>query len=273
MKNSSLFHALRYIESVFLLKGAPLNAIEVQKMAQMETTYWWHVGRNFIIKNLLKSIPHSSACQIINIGCGTGGSITTLQSFGKVTNYDTSEEAVKFCREAGFENSHFFAGKQLPCDINQFDIAVALDVLEHIEDDGHALRDWFRVIKPGGSLLVTVPAYQWLWSGHDEALGHYRRYTACQLHRKLNQAGFSVERRSYAITFCFPLILGYRLLNSLRKSDHAPTASYVILPRPFNFLLVAMLRLEGQVLRFINFPIGTSVVIIARKPMCTYRKF
>ncbi|MFA7368227.1 MAG: class I SAM-dependent methyltransferase [Kiritimatiellales bacterium] len=243
-----------------------MNNNEMQQMALLEDTYWWHVGRKSIIKNMLKSINIPSACQIINIGCGTGGCILTLETFGRVTNYDVSGEAIRICRDKGFNNSHLFNGKKLPCDDNLFDVAAALDVLEHVENDNDALKDWFRILKPDGRLLITVPAYQWLWSGHDEALGHYRRYTASQLHQKLNQAGFSVGKRSYAITFSFPLILGYRLLDSLRRSDRTPAASYVLLPRPVNAVLTALLKLEALLLRFMNFPVGTSVVIIAKKP-------
>jgi SAM-dependent methyltransferase len=238
----------------------------MHKMARMEDVYWWHVGRKSIIKELLKGLRIPTSCRIINIGCGTGGIIPTLKQFGEVENYDPSVEAVQICRERGYENTRVFDGKKLPCADESFDLAVALDVLEHIEEDASALEEWLRILKPGGRLLITVPAYQWLWSSHDEALGHYRRYTASQLHGKLNRAGFSVGKRSYAITFSFPLILGYRLLDSLRRSDRTPAASYVLLPRPINTVLTALLKLEALLLRFTNFPIGTSVVIIAKKP-------
>ncbi|MCA1809610.1 MAG: class I SAM-dependent methyltransferase [Kiritimatiellia bacterium] len=242
-----------------------MKSSEIQRMSRMEDFYWWHLGRNAIVRELLKSLHLSPGSRIINIGCGTGGMIPVLQEFGAVDSYDPSSEAVQICRERGLLSTNLFDGMRLPCPDGAYDLAVALDVLEHIEDDEAALDEWKRVLKPGGRMLLTVPAYQWLWSSHDEALGHFRRYSASQLHRKLNRLGLSVGKRSYAITFSFPLIMAYRLFDSLRQSDHSPAASYVMLPRPLNAFLAALLSLEGRILRHVNFPFGTSVVIIGRK--------
>ncbi len=216
----------------------------------------------------MKNMKIAPGSHILNVGCGTGGLIPTLERFGSVANYDPSLEAVRLCKERGHADTYHFNGGYLPCEGDSFDIAAALDVLEHIQDDRIALAEWFRVLKPGGRLLISVPAYQWLWSSHDEALGHCRRYTASRLHRDLNRAGFSVGKRTYAITFSFPLIVGYRLIDSVTRSEKTPVASYVELPSLMNGLLTQLLKLEGKLLRFMNFPLGTSVVIIAKKPDC-----
>lgn len=239
---------------------------EIDKMAEMEKTYWWHIGRNFIIKTFLKDTGCSEQSKIANIGAGTGGLVKTLEKFGQVSNFDTSSQAVKICKENGYHNTVLFDGLVLPVLDEEFDLAVAFDVLEHIKEDDKALMDWFRVVRKDGYILITVPAYQWLWSGHDEALGHYRRYTASQLHRKLNLVGFEVVKRSYAITLSFPLIFGYRLLNSLffPKKD-TPKTSYVILPDWFNNFLIWLLKVEAFLLESLNFPFGSSIIILARK--------
>lgn len=240
---------------------------EYEKLYQFENYYWWHVGRGKIIYRLLKNyLPNEEPFVIIDVGCGTGINLATLGKFGKVIGVDSSKKALQFTRKRGFKNLRQAKAEKLPFGDKSFDLVTALDVIEHIADDLKALKEFHRVLKSQGLLLITAPAYQFIWSEHDEALHHFRRYTASQLHQKLNRAGFRVVKRSYVITFTLPLILGYRLLKGiLSKGNLTPQTSYVILPKFLNNLLIFTLKLEGQLLKYINLPFGTSVICLARK--------
>lgn len=249
-----------------------MKSIEYSKMAETEDAYWWHVGRKKIIARQLKKTHSASGAdktktKLLNIGCGTGGTIPMLSKFGELDNVEISQEAIDICKGKGFLNVKKIDGIKLPFKSGSFDTAVALDVLEHIEDDDGALKEWRRVLKDHGRLLITVPAYQWLWSEHDESLHHFRRYTLSELHGKLNKAGFRVQKRTYAIIFSFPLIVGYRFFKSLmpNKNQAAAATSYVFLPKPVNAFFIGLLSLEARMLQHINAPFGTSLLIIAEK--------
>ncbi len=245
-----------------------MKTTEYQRMSQMEDNYWWHVGRKSILSHQLKTLSKGQGRpSVLNVGCGTGGLIPLIEQYGDSTNIDMSDEALAICRKKGFKRLSKVLGTKLPYKDNQFDIVMATDVLEHIEDDDSALKEWSRVIKPGGHLILTVPAYQWLWSEHDESLHHFRRYTASLVHKKLNVAGLHVTKKSYMIVFSFPLIVGYRLVSTiLPRSDKKKAASYIILPTPINRLFIIFLQIEARMLKYINFPFGTSVYAVARKP-------
>ncbi len=238
----------------------PMKRREYHSMAELEDNYWWFVGRRFIVGQQLKQLNRSNL-KILNVGSGTGGLVPLLSGFGSVTNVDTSEEAIKFSRQRGIKVQKV-SGVKLPFKVGSFDLIVATDVLEHIKNDKEALKEWRRVLKPGGTLLLTVPAYPWLWSTHDENLHHFRRYTISTLHRLLNQSAFKIRKRSYAIVFSFPLIVGFRFIQSLGGSK-PKKATYVQLPAPINRLFIWFLQIEAQALRLINFPLGTSILVVA----------
>jgi SAM-dependent methyltransferase len=244
-----------------------MRTTEYANMAAMEESYWWHAGRKRIIQRQMDGLKIRRQATILNIGCGTGGLIPLLSKYGQLENVDTSRHAIDFCRRRGFKNLQQIDDLRLPFANNTFDLLVATDVLEHIEDDNRALAEWYRTLKPGGQLIMTVPAYQWLWSEHDESLHHHRRYTASQLHKLVNRERFQVVKRSYIIVFSFPLIVGYRLARSIvpRQSSSAQS-SYVLLPGPINSFFISLLNIESRIAKYINFPFGTSVLMIAEKP-------
>ncbi len=241
-----------------------MEPIEYSRLASFEDSYWWHRGRNRIVATQLeKLLGEKRGADILNVGCGTGGSVRMLERHGSVWNVDVAEPAVHACRSRGIRNVMKVNSLRLPFPDESFDLVAALDVLEHIEEDGAALREWQRVLRPGGKVLITAPAYQWLWSEHDESLHHFRRYTAAGLHQLLNRHGFRTLKRTYAISICFPLIVGYRLLRSL--SSKKRSTSYVRVPRWINSLLAGILSLEGYLLSRRNIPFGTSVLMIGEK--------
>src|SRR3989344_9458524 len=180
---------------------------EYGKMAEMENYYWWHIGRKSILQRQLTALNLPPKSRILNVGCGTGGTVDILNKFGNVVNIDTSEAAIKFSADRGIGNLVKVEGINLPFDNSYFDLVVGLDVLEHISDDKNALAEWQRVLKEGGYLLLTVPAYQWLWSKHDESLHHYRRYNKQQIARLTTS--WKTLKRSHIVVFAFLPIVFY----------------------------------------------------------------
>ena len=235
-------------------------------MAEREQTYWWHVGRLRIIQTYLRSIKGSKRdFHILNVGCGTGGTVAMLESLGSVDNVDVSDEAIRFMNQKGYANITKVEGVTLPFKNETFDAIGAFDVLEHIEAEIDALKEWKRVLKKDGAILVTVPAYQWLWSGHDVSLYHKRRYTRKRLAESAQKAGLRVEKNSYAIVFSLPLIVGFRLLNKVLGRETTSETSDVDVPQWVNTLFIRLLYTEAYLHRITPLPAGTSVVAVLRK--------
>ena len=244
-----------------------MNIAEYAEMYKLESFYWWFVARRRLLDSLVTEIAGEfQRPTILDVGCGTGMNYSVLGKHGDTFSSDASEEALRFSRSRGIDGLVRSHVESLPFVDSTFDIVTALDMLEHVDDDLEALDELLRVTGEDGVLLITVPAYGFLWSEHDEALHHRRRYAASELRNKLTNAGFVVERITYYITFLFFPILFMRFVQSVsRKSIHAKT-SHVILPRWLNSLLIAILGLERFLLRWLNFPFGVSIVCLARKP-------
>jgi 2-polyprenyl-3-methyl-5-hydroxy-6-metoxy-1,4-benzoquinol methylase len=241
---------------------------EYKKMFDSESTYWWYVGRRFIVRNFLKKYVSVSDRPILDVGCGTGVNLSLLQEFSKhVIGLDSSEEALEYCRSRGFSNVRMIhSGEQLANPDSAY-LVTMLDVLEHVKDEHDVLKKIHTALADNGYLLVTVPAYQFLWSEHDVALHHFRRYTARRLRSVLKENGFDVIRASYIITFSFPLVLGYRILKGAFNmfSKRTPKTSHVYLPSSLNNLFIKFLETESHIVNHINLPFGTSIIAIAKK--------
>ena len=243
-----------------------MNISEYAEMYKLESFYWWFVARRRLLEAFVRQIAGEfKRPTILDVGCGTGMNFSVLAKFGDTFSSDASEEALSFCKSRGIDGLVRSHVELLPFVGSTFDIVTALDMLEHIDDDLRGLDELMRVMREGGALLITVPAYGFLWSEHDEALHHRRRYAASELRNKLTNAGFEVERITYYITFLFFPILFMRFAQSVsKKSIHAKT-SHIILPGWLNSLLIAILGLERVLLRWMNFPFGVSIVCLARK--------
>jgi SAM-dependent methyltransferase len=244
-----------------------MNDNEFERNFRVETHYWWNIGRFKIIeaftRRYIKPSPHS---RLVDLGCGTGATTLWLQEFGKVKGVDGSARALNFCKKRGLKDLTLSDMEKLKLPSGRFDAAFALDILEHVKDDSQAIREIYRILKPGGKLLVTSPAYQWLWSEHDEVCHHQRRYTLGEMGAKLASAGFDIQRRSYCIVFPFFPLVALLHFRSWFKKDKKIMMSIVPLPEPINNFLVFLLRMENFFLRFIDFPFGVSVILLAQKP-------
>lgn len=246
-----------------------MRKAEYAKMAEREESYWWHLGRLKIIETYLqqalKDNRASKDRKILNIGCGTGGTIDTLAQFGIVDNVDISNEAISFMKQRGYKRLTKVDGINLPFKDKTYDIVGAFDVLEHIDDHVGALKEWSRVLKDGGAVVLTVPAYQWLWSGHDVSLHHKRRYTTRLLTQVAADAGLRPDKKSYAIVFSLPMIVGFRTVNKLLRRRVDSDTSYVDVPEWTNRLFTNLLYREAKAHKVMSLPAGTTVVAILRK--------
>lgn len=244
-----------------------MNTLEYAKMAEREQSYWWHIGRLEIIKSYLEQYRgEKKSLKILNVGCGTGGTIKLLESYGTTQNVDVSDEAIKYMKKSGFKNITKISDITLPFKDKSFDLVVAFDVLEHIEEQEKALREWSRVLKKDGRVFITVPAYQWLWSTHDVSLQHKRRYTAKKLADVATANGLHKVKHSYAIVFTLPIIVAVRLLKGvLPEQEGDSESSYVNLPPWLNQFFTNVLFIEAKLHKHISFPFGTSVIGVFKK--------
>lgn len=241
-----------------------METAEHARMQHHEHTYWWHVGRLEIIRQeLARQLAGSPGhALILEGGCGTGGTVGMLSTLGVVDNVQTSEEALAVPAARGFSGPGSADGLRLPYPDGHFDLVGAFDVLEHIRDDAAALAEWRRVLRPGGRIVLTVPAYPWLWGGHDVALRHHRRYVRRDLLALARRADLDVAKVSYAIVFSLPLVAGARLLEKLRRRPATAEAPYTSLPAPVNRVFTRLLEAEAGMHARRTFPAGTSLLAV-----------
>ena len=177
---------------------------------EVEESHWWYLGRRRIIESLVEEICSNIDAanpRILDVGCGTGANLKMLARFGHAEGVDVSQQAVSFCHERGLESVKLGALEELPYDDESFDLVTALDVIEHLDDDVAGLSEIRRVLRPGGFVLIFVPAFMFLWGVQDDVSNHRRRYTLTSLLNAIRAAGFSVERASYAnAAFFFPVL-------------------------------------------------------------------
>jgi SAM-dependent methyltransferase len=243
---------------------------ELRKMFRLEDTYWWFVARRELVRELLLRYcgRRAGRMRILDIGCGGGAGLVVFSRLGRVIGLDRSEEALRLSRLRGNFPLVGAAAERLPLLDDSVDAVTALDVFEHIRDDASAAAEIARVCNPGGLAIITVPAYQSLWSEHDEALDHVRRYRAAQVRRLMERAGMQVLALSYCITLLLPVIFIFRTAQKLLGPPNRgrPKTALRPLPRLPNQLLVMLLRLETAWLLRLPLPLGVSVVCVAQKP-------
>jgi SAM-dependent methyltransferase len=234
-----------------------------QRFYEIEDRHWWFVARKAIVLGLLKRfLPAAKAPDIFDAGCGTGGMLKDLEKYGQLVGADASEEAVKFCRLRGFEIAQCSV-LDIPFQAGSFDVVLGLDLIEHLDDDMGALRELYRVCRPGGLLVVTVPAFQFLWSHHDELNHHKRRYTRGQLRHRLTSASFQVLRSSYFNSYLFPCMLAGRMFGG--GVGQEPGMELSLPHRAINRFLSGVFAAELPLLKRVDLPVGGSILAIARR--------
>ena len=246
-----------------------MNAAEYERMYRLEESYWWFVGRHRMVEALMRSrfgVSCDITRAILDIGCGTGAMSARLASWGSVISADFSPLALQFSRRRNLRRLVGADAMKLPFASGVFDVVVAMDMLEHLPDDEAALCEFQRVLKPGGLVIATVPAYQHLWSDHDVALMHYRRYTRRELGARFKSAGFTLQKLAHIMTLLYPVVSLQRRLNARRPRAEAPQAAMPQVPAPVNALLTGILGVENAVARRVDLPFGVTVLCLAEKP-------
>ncbi|KAA9331346.1 class I SAM-dependent methyltransferase [Hymenobacter busanensis] len=236
---------------------------------QLEENHWWFAARRNIVFNLIRQYAPSPDTAILEIGCSGGPLLLDLRAAGysNLTGIDVSETGIALARRRGLDSVQVMDGAKLDFPDASFDLLIASDVLEHIEDEDQAVREWLRVLRPGGQLIVFVPAFQFLWSQHDEVNHHYRRYSAKRLRATLERGRFAIERTSYWNSTLFLPVAAMRLLQSvLPKKKAAPSGDLQVIPGGLNKALLTLLRTENRMLRFMDLPVGVSTFIVAKRP-------
>jgi SAM-dependent methyltransferase len=235
-------------------------------MYEVEGKHWWFAGRRHIIAGFVER-----ACRdigklrprILDVGCGTGANLQMLSQFGMAEGVDVSVAALDFCRARGLVKVKQGAAESLPYEDAAFDLVTGLDVVEHLDDDITGLKEMRRVLRPGGRAVLFVPAFMFLWGVQDDISHHRRRYTLSELKRKLQEAGLTVERATYAnLTFFAPILIG-RLL--MRLIGWRPTSENNLTVGALNGLLGRIFSAESLWLRRMNFPFGVSIVCVAKR--------
>lgn len=241
-----------------------MNPEEYERMFAAEDRLWWYAGMREISQALLAPALPPGAARLLDAGCGTGKNVAWLKAFGRAVGVDVSAEALAFSRRRGASVARASV-LALPFAEASFDVVTSFDVLYHrwVPDDHEALVELRRVLKPGGLLLLRVPALRVLWGAHDEAVHSRHRYTRGELVARLRAAGFEVRRASYANFFLFPLLLARRSLDRL-LGRHGSDVGF--LPAPVETLFRGLLRLEARIVSRVPLPIGASVVALARRP-------
>jgi SAM-dependent methyltransferase len=230
---------------------------------ELEDEHWWFTGRRAVIWSLLGPLAADRPLRVLDAGCGTGRNLVEFRTLGPVSGVDPSPEALAFCRERGLEDVRPGSLEALPFDDGAFDLILATDVIEHLRDDGVGLAELRRVSAPAGHLLLTVPAYRWLWSEHDDAHHHFRRYTLRQLRRRVRAAGWQPVSWSYFNTTLLPAVAAVRLASRLRRRDRGgdpPRSDVQPTPAPINRMLGAPMRLEARLIAHgAHLPAGVSI--------------
>jgi SAM-dependent methyltransferase len=223
--------------------------------------------RDITLALLRDLTSNGTPLRILDAGGGSGDLDTELQCDHRVVTLDLTHPALRFAQKNGAERPVCGSVEQLPFPDSTFDISLCLDVLYHvgIDDNRRALAELWRVLRPGGHVLVRTPAFEALKGPHDVALQTMRRFTASELRCTMEVGGFRVQRVTYANTWLFPLEACWRLLKR-RRARGQPSSDLLSWPAWANRTLSAILSSEKLFLRTRNLPVGLSVYCLANKP-------
>jgi SAM-dependent methyltransferase len=241
------------------------KAYELQTL-RAEDRHWWYRGRRRLLNRVIAHLGLPADARILDAGCGSGRNMVELSRYGQVSGIELSPTSVEAARERSVGAVATGSIAEMPFAEDSFDLAVCLDVIEHLDDDRAALAELRRVVAPGGALLVTVPAYQWLWSSHDVVNHHRRRYTKTTLLYAAGGAGWRYERATYFNSLLLPVAIALRTLERLRPASGETSLDLWVPPAPLNRLLEQPLHVEAAIIGHNGhaLPAGLSLLAVLR---------
>jgi SAM-dependent methyltransferase len=239
-----------------------VDAAYVAAHIESSPGHWWYRGRLAVLLSCLRRTLPARPLRLLELGCGTGEVLAALRQFGEAVGMEPHPDFAAAARKRGLDVRDGRLPNDLGVPDHWADVVLLLDVLEHVNDDLAALTAASRALAVGGTLVVTVPAFPWLWSPHDVALGHRRRYTARTLRAVATRAGFGVERMTYFNTLLFPAIVAARLWKRGRATrGHDLEES----PPLLNGCLERVFALERHLAPRLVLPFGSSLLMLARQ--------
>ena len=243
-----------------------MERVVFERMAEQDQRHWWFVARRRILAEVVRRVVQPpKRARVLEVGCGTGHNLAMLGEFGKLDACEldaiargmASDRLGRPVLEARLPDlSMFKAGS--------YDLIALLDVLEHVPDDLGSLKAIRRLLKPGGALVLTVPANMWMWSAHDVAHHHFRRYTKGELARLFRQAGYDIKLHSYFNTLLFPAVAAARLIGKLRGNE---TADDAMPGNRVNEILNRVFGFEAGLIGRLPMPFGVSLIAVLRRPL------
>jgi SAM-dependent methyltransferase len=236
------------------------------KYHDVEVTHWWFKSRRNYLIDVLKNAPKN--VKILDIGCSSGIFLLDLENLGfnsdNLFGIDISQKAIANCKQNGLLNTFVMDAQEITL-TQKFDIIVASDCLEHLQDDEKALKNWNNLLNTNGTMYVFVPAFSSLWSYHDTINHHFRRYTKVDLKTKLENQGLLILKASYWNFFLFVPVYLFRKITALFKNKKTRESDLQINNSFINKSLIQLITIENKLLKNINLPFGISVFCIAKK--------
>jgi SAM-dependent methyltransferase len=244
--------------------AASMEEWTFQEHFDMEDRHWWFRSRRRVIWALVHRAQVPPSPRILDAGCGTGRNLMDFARLGPAEGVDISPHAVEFCQRRGLEGVRQAALEELPYEDGRFDLLFANDVIEHLPDDGPALAELGRVAAPGARLVITVPAYQWLWSQHDTSWHHYRRYTRPLLRERVRAQGWEPTVGTYFYSSMLPPVAMVRTLERFRSNGRTRSDLHLS-PGVLNRALEVPVRGEAELIkRGVSLPAGVSLGMVCR---------
>ena len=239
---------------------------ELQVMLSSDERHWWYRGRRRVLRAALDRIVLQPGARLLDAGCGSGRTLDELARYGRVAGVDANPEAVERARRRGHRDVRVARVEELPFRAESFDVVTCLDVVEHTPDDGATLAELRRVTREGGVLLVTVPAYQSLWSWHDVVNLHFRRYDSASLRTVARAAGWEIIGDTHFNSVLLPATAAVRVVQRHRRTHER--SDLELTPPALNGVLELPLRLEARLVAAgVRLPAGLSLLATMRRPV------
>jgi SAM-dependent methyltransferase len=241
---------------------------EFAALVNYDEHHWWYAGRRRVLHAALGKLTLPPGAQILDAGCGSGRTMDDLAAYGEVHGFDLNPLGVEHARGRGHADVRVSRLEEMPWDDDSFDLVTCLDVVEHTPDDVVSFRELLRVTRPGGHLVVTVPAYQFLWSSHDVANQHHRRYHRRRLRTAGEAAGWQAGTWTYFNSVLFLPGAAVRVLERFRRPDNRRGRPNVQLtPKAWDGALTWPMRFEAAVVRRgVKLPVGMSLLMVFERP-------